>query len=542
MTLVDVVDAAYEAAPPSAGGVAVVDGDRNSDGGEAPAAADAPPPHSPPPLPRAHRVVATLDMAPPASEVPRAEGALVRVSGPLKPRKPVTVRSCIRDIMAICLPAMGAILADPVMSLVDTACIGQISSVQLAALAPNTAIFNFVFAGLYFLQTAVTALCARALGVGDRRRAGEAFCVGAFLALAIGVGTSVVLEAFAPQLLSLMSTSPEMMEPAMTYLRIRALAAPAVLTCMVVQGACYAQANARVPLVINLTAGVVNLVGDVALVFGPLKMGIAGAAIATVAGQYVAAALSIWTVVSAQRKGTGLPLMRRLPTRDEVVPFFRIASVMLTRMLCIMAVYTLATRSAVALGTLPAAAFQVALELTWFLSFFPEPVSMAAQALLARLPPGINYSRQVGVKACAVVITGAALAMFLAAVVTLCPLGIFTGDANVVAAVATLRLPMMGAVALCCMAMTLDGIFIGLGTFSHLAFFQAANLMLMLPYFMTQATTLSATFWGLAIFFALRCVQHVGFMVLRHNPLRNPLKSTTAASAAQSYEMAGAGI
>ena len=74
----------------------------------------------------------------------------------------------MREILAICVPAMGAILADPVMSLVDTACIGRISSVQLAALAPNTAVFNFVFAALYFLQTAVTALCARALGAGDR--------------------------------------------------------------------------------------------------------------------------------------------------------------------------------------------------------------------------------------------------------------------------------------------------------------------------------------------------------------------------------------
>lgn len=39
----------------------------------------------------------------------------------------------------------GLTLADPLMSLIDTACVGQVSAVQLAALGPNTFIFNFVF-------------------------------------------------------------------------------------------------------------------------------------------------------------------------------------------------------------------------------------------------------------------------------------------------------------------------------------------------------------------------------------------------------------
>lgn len=437
---------------------------------------------------------------------------------------------------------MGAILADPVMSLVDTACIGRISTVQLAALAPNTAVFNFVFAALYFLQTAVTALCARALGAGDRARAGQAFSVGAFLAITLGVGATLCLEAFAPTLLALMSTSPEFVAPALTYLRIRALAAPAVLTCMVVQGACYARANARAPLVINLTAGAVNLVGDIFLVFGPLKMGIAGAAWATVAGQYVAAALCIWTVVSGQRDGSGLPLMRRMPTRAQLTPFFRIAGVMITRLLCIMSVYTLATRSAVALGALPAAAFQVGLELVWFLSFFPEPLSMAAQALLARLPPGINFARQVAVKSRAVLTVGAALACALVLVLNLTPFSLFTSDAAVIATLDALRLPMSVATFFCCFAMAFDGVFIGLGNFSHLAAFQALNLTVMLPYFVLYANSLYATFAGLALFFMLRFTQHCMFIALRCNPFRDPLRVQPAADAARDFKMAGAAI
>lgn len=52
---------------------------------------------------------------------------------------------CVLQVLSLALPALGTVLADPLMSLVDTACVGQISSVELAALGPNTAIFNFVF-------------------------------------------------------------------------------------------------------------------------------------------------------------------------------------------------------------------------------------------------------------------------------------------------------------------------------------------------------------------------------------------------------------
>ena len=49
------------------------------------------------------------------------------------------------EILSVAVPGLGTVIADPFMSLVDTACVGQISATQLASLGPNTAIFNFVF-------------------------------------------------------------------------------------------------------------------------------------------------------------------------------------------------------------------------------------------------------------------------------------------------------------------------------------------------------------------------------------------------------------
>lgn len=58
---------------------------------------------------------------------------------------PRTVKRTLAEILALSIPALGSTLADPLCSLVDTALVGQVSSLQLAALSPCTAIFNLAF-------------------------------------------------------------------------------------------------------------------------------------------------------------------------------------------------------------------------------------------------------------------------------------------------------------------------------------------------------------------------------------------------------------
>lgn len=78
------------------------------------------------------------------------------------PAEPVLTPVTFAQIIAFAVPALGAVLADPVMSLIDTACVGQISSVHLAALGPNTTIFGFTAMVFSFLGTATTGMVARA--------------------------------------------------------------------------------------------------------------------------------------------------------------------------------------------------------------------------------------------------------------------------------------------------------------------------------------------------------------------------------------------
>ena len=78
-----------------------------------------------------------------------------------------------RAIAALAIPALGALIADPVLSLVDTAFIGRIGEDQLGALGVSAAIFGLAFFAFNFLEYATTTLVASAIGSGDRLGAGR---------------------------------------------------------------------------------------------------------------------------------------------------------------------------------------------------------------------------------------------------------------------------------------------------------------------------------------------------------------------------------
>ncbi|MEE9227485.1 MAG: MATE family efflux transporter, partial [Acidimicrobiia bacterium] len=63
-----------------------------------------------------------------------------------------------RMIIGLALPALGALAADPLITLVDTAFVGRIGTTELAALGVNAAIFGLAFFAFNFLAYGVTPL------------------------------------------------------------------------------------------------------------------------------------------------------------------------------------------------------------------------------------------------------------------------------------------------------------------------------------------------------------------------------------------------
>ena len=100
-----------------------------------------------------------------------------------------------REIAALALPALGALVADPVLSLVDTAFVGRIGSSELAALGVASAVFAVAFFAFNFLEYGTTSLVAKAIGRGAAADAGRAVVLAYVTAVGAGLAAIVLLEA-----------------------------------------------------------------------------------------------------------------------------------------------------------------------------------------------------------------------------------------------------------------------------------------------------------------------------------------------------------
>lgn len=282
-----------------------------------------------------------------------------------------------RRILALGIPALGALAADPLVSLVDTAFVGRLGTSSLAALGIDAAVFGLAFFAFNFLAYGVTPLVAKALGEGDPGRAGRVVANGLAAAIGLGLLVTVVLQAAADPILSLMGASESVVSEAVGYLRIRALAAPAVLIITLGHGAFRGYQDTRTPLYVTLGFNVVNLVLDPLLIFGA-NWGLNGAAVATLAAQWVGA---VWFLILIKRR-LGLRRTRVIPA--ELFGLLRVGRDVVIRTAALLITFTVATRVAATIGDAEVAAHQVAMQILIFLALVVDGLAIAAQSLIAR--------------------------------------------------------------------------------------------------------------------------------------------------------------
>lgn len=302
-----------------------------------------------------------------------------------------SLSSLRREVGRLAVPALGALAAEPLVSLVDTGFVATLGRIPLAALGVDAAILGLAFVAFNFLQYGVTPLIGGALGRGDDAAIGRATRHALILGGLIGLTTSAVLILGAPFLLGLMAAPTEVLPDATAYLRIRAISGAFVLTVMVGHGVFRGLQDTRTPLAITLGLNVVNLVLDAVFIFG-LGTGLVGAAWASVIAQGSGA---IWFLVALRRRG--IPLVGDID-RSEMAALIRVGGDLVVRTASLVLTLTIATRVAASLGAATVAAHQVATQVFLVLGLGIDGLAIAGQSMISvRLGAGeSSEARRVG--------------------------------------------------------------------------------------------------------------------------------------------------
>jgi putative MATE family efflux protein len=399
-------------------------------------------------------------------------------------RVPVSVRRRHdREIVALALPAFGALVAEPLFVMVDSAVVGHLGTAQLAGLGVAAALLTTAVNIFVFLAYATTAAVARRVGAGDLPAALRQGVDGIWLALLLGALVVAAVLPTAPALVDIFGASRTAAPYATTYLRISALGIPAMLVVLAATGVLRGLQDTRTPLFVAVAGFTANAGLNAALVYGA-GLGIAGSAWGTVIAQNGMAAVYLAVVVRGARRraGDGWRAVLR-PDAAGIRACARAGVPLLVRTISLRAVLMIATAVAARLGDTEIAAHQITLTVWSLLAFALDAIAIAGQAVIGRYlgaddPAGARAACQRMIQ------WGAACGIALGLLVLLArPLigPMFSSDPAVRHALAAALLVVAVAQPVCGVVFVLDGVLMGAGDGPYLAWSMLVTLAVFAP-------------------------------------------------------------
>ncbi|XP_048431259.1 protein DETOXIFICATION 44, chloroplastic [Pyrus x bretschneideri] len=433
------------------------------------------------------------------------------------------------DILAIALPAALALAADPITSLVDTAFVGHLGSVELAAVGVSASVFNLVSklfnVPLLNITTSFVAedqaLASKAQDdfQGDSQGKKLLPSVSTSLALAatIGIAEAVALFLGSGVLMNAMgiyADSP-MRIPAENFLALRALGAPPIVIALASQGTFRGFKDTKTPLYAIVAGNLLNAILDAILIFA-FDFGIRGAAIATVISEYLIAAILLWKLNSK------VLLVPTYIDGRRIVGYLKSGGLLIGRSLAVVVTTTLATSMAAREGPIPMAGHQICIQVWLAVSLLTDALALAGQALLAS-----GYSQQDYEQARLVIyrvlqiglVAGIGLGIILFISFKAFS-SLFSTDPQVLAIAWSGLLFVAGSQPINAIAFVIDGLYYGVSDFGYAAYSMVLVGLISSTVILVASPSfgLAGVWTGLFLFMALRVVAGIWRLGTRTGP------------------------
>ncbi len=348
-----------------------------------------------------------------------------------------------RAVDRLAWPIIADGLFQTAVDLANLALVGGLGTVALSGVGAATQVIQILIAVLAAVSIGGTVLTAQAWGARDRRGvgriAGQALLVGALIGLVCGLPVAL----FARDLLLLIGAAPEVAGAGAIYLRLGALAFPALALQTVAAAILRGRGNSRTPMAAAALSNVINVALTATLIFGPTRLGVAGAAAGAAVARTVAAALLVFALWQAG----GLRGASPRPDRATIRKLLAIGLPSMGEQLLLSGGLLLYGLLTLGLGTTVYAAQRVGftlIGLAWMLAFGygTSATTLTGQAVGAADPERARALARVAAGRASALMSGLAVVSFIFAG----PLvGLFTSDPAVrEAATAGLRVLCLG--------------------------------------------------------------------------------------------------
>ncbi|MCT1366956.1 MATE family efflux transporter [Kocuria sp. HSID16901] len=296
-----------------------------------------------------------------------------------------------RQIVRLALPAFGALIAEPLFILADTAIVGHLGTHQLAGLSVAGTVVQTVIGLMIFLSYSTTPAVARFFGAGKLAAAYEKGRDGLWVALALGIVLAVVGWILAPTVLAAMGAEGATLDHAIDYMRWSMPGLPGMLIVLASLGVLRGLQDTKTPLYVAGVGAAVNVVLNWLLVF-PGGLGVAGSAMGTSLVQWGMAAVYLVMIVGGSRKHG----VRWGTSWAGVGSILSVGSWLMLRTAAMRAAMMLTIFVVTHQGPTNLASYQLTMSLFGFMAFGLDALAIAAQALLGKEMGARDVTQEAG--------------------------------------------------------------------------------------------------------------------------------------------------
>ena len=374
----------------------------------------------------------------------------------------------LRSINRLAIPATIAGIAEPVLSITDTAVVGNIPVDGVESLAAVGIVGSFLSMLIWILgqtRSAISTIISQYLGAGKlsevKSLPAQAIFFNILLSLLVLIGTIFIIE----DIFRLFNASGKILEFCVSYYGIRVWGFPLTLFTFAVMGIFRGLQNTFWPMVIAAVGAILNIILDFALVYGVADlipaMHLEGAAWASLIAQGVMAIMAIILIIQK----TEIPLVLKRPVHPEMGRLIKMALNLFVRTVALNIALIMAVREATALGDRYIGAHTIAINLWLFTAFFIDGYSAAANSMSGKLLGAEDY-KGLWTLAKKTVKYGmlVSLVLMVAGAVFYVPLGqLFSTDTAVLSSFYAVFFIVILGLPMNTIAFVFDGIFKGLG-------------------------------------------------------------------------------
>lgn len=379
----------------------------------------------------------------------------------------------LKQINKLAIPALISGVSEPILSITDTAIVGNIDINATESLAAVGIVGTFISMLIWVLgqtRSAISSIVSQYLGANKLDEIKSLPAQAIFIITSLSILIIITTYPFAEQIFKLYNASDLILDYSTEYYRIRVFGFPFTLFTIAVFGAFRGLQNTFYPMIIALVGSLSNIVLDFILVYGiegiiePLN--IRGAAYASVIAQLLMAVCAAYYLL----KKTEIPLRVSFPFNKEIKRFILMILNLFVRTVALNVTLYFGSAFATSYGKQYIAAYTIAINL-WFLgAFIIDGYASAGNILSGKLSGGKEYKLLIQLSN-RLIKYGIIIGIIMAIIggIFYFPLGrLFSNDPDVLKEFYTIFWLVLAMQPLCSLAFIFDGIFKGLGRMRHL--------------------------------------------------------------------------